>query len=224
MDAIKAFFEAQPMWVRVVLLLALAWPAAAVVRLGVRVLLKAFRFDRFCMKTGISEFLRKGEVAFSPAQLVGYIAYWSILVAFAMNAARLMDVRAVQAFQLRIVEGLPLLLIGVAHLAVGLVIVGFVSGLVRTVARNAGSLYAELWFRCTRWMGTILVIAIAGEQFAVRGTIFSLVLVILLSALAFGCALAFGLGCKDMARAAMERFVASIRERHAAPPGQDMEG
>ena len=49
-------------------------------------------------------------------------------------------------------------------------------------------------------------------------------LLMLFGALVFGLALAFGLGCKDIARSSMERWLRELRERERMTKGTDLEG
>jgi hypothetical protein len=46
----------------------------------------------------------------------------------------------------------------------------------------------------------------------------------MIGAVALGVAIAIGLGCKDMARQAVEGIIAAIRERERASRGTDLEG
>jgi hypothetical protein len=103
-------------------------------------------------------------------------------------------------------------------------LIAFLAGFVRTVTRNAGSPYANLWSRITRWVGVVLVLAMAFEQAEIRGSILAGAIQILIAAFAFGMALAFGLGCKDIARNAMERMLANLKERHRDASKTDLEG
>jgi hypothetical protein len=47
---------------------------------------------------------------------------------------------------------------------------------------------------------------------------------ILFAALVFGLALAFGLGCKDIARDAAMRFLQNLREKRRTDERADLEG
>ena len=73
-------------------------------------------------------------------------------------------------------------------------------------------------------MGTILVLAVTVEQIQIRSSVLAGTLLIAVAAIALGTALAFGLGCKDMARNAMERLIADVKERHRDTSKSDMEG
>lgn len=224
MEDLNAYVSALPGWLIAMILIVAGWIAAVFTRFVVARLLTLLHFNQLCERTGTGSFLRKGEVAFLPAELVGRGVYWVILIGALMEAARLLDIGVATEFRQRIVAGLPALLSAFLVLIVGLLVVAFLSGFVRTVTRNAGSPYANLWSRITRWVGVILVLTIALEQAEIRGSILAGVIQILAAAIAFGMALAFGLGCKDMARNAMEKLIADVKERHRESSRPDMEG
>lgn len=224
MNDMVACFSAQPDWLVALIVVAVGWLFAIAVRFGIARLLTALRFNHLCERTGTCEFLRKGEVGFTPAQLVGRGLYWLVLIVVLLETARLLDLGVATEFRRRLVASLPAVLSAAMVFAVGLILVAFVAGFVRTVTRNAGSPYANLWSRVARWFGVILVLAIALEQAEIRGSILAGVIQIVFGALAFGAALAFGLGCKDMARNTMERLITDLKERHRDVPKSDMEG
>lgn len=213
-----------PSWLTAVMVLLSGWLIASILRLLVTKVLNLFSLSRLYDRTGMSEFLRKGEVRLTPAQLAGRLIYWLILIVAFLKAAQILDMTTVMQFRRNIGANLPSLLSGGFVLAVGLILVNFFAGFVRTVSRNEGSPYANLWYRITKWIGTVLVAAVALEQANVRGSVLAILLQVVIAAFAFGTALAFGLGCKDIARNAMEKFINYLKERHTDVPKSDLEG
>jgi len=213
-----------PSWILAILVIVVGWAIAAFARFIVANSLRLFHFNQFCDRIGVCEALRKGEVTPSPAELAGRGLHWLILIAALLEAARLLDIRAAVELRHRAVAAIPAFSSAVLVLAVGLMVVAFLAGVVRTLSRNAGSPYANLWSRATRWTGTTLVLALAVEQAEIRGSVLAGVMYIVIAAVAFGMALAFGLGCKDMARNAMEKWIADIKERHRESSKSDLEG
>lgn len=224
MQVVNAYLSALPGWLIAAIVIAIGWLVAGVARFIVARLLALLHFNQLCERTGACDFLRKGEVAFSPAELVGRGLYWVVLIGVFLEAAHLLDIGVAVELRQRVVAAIPALLSAMLVLAVGLIVVAFLSGFVRTLSRNAGSPYANLRSRITRWAGTILVLALAVEQAELRGSVLAGVLYIVIAALALGMALAFGLGCKDMARNAMEKLIADLKERHRDASKSDLEG
>jgi len=224
MVKITEFYSMLPHWAVAVIVVLSGWLMASVLRFIVTKTFTLFSLSRLFNRTGVSEFLRKGEVNLTPAQLAGRILYWLVMMVAFLKAAQVLDITTVTQFRRNIEAHLPSLISGGFVLAVGLILVNFLAGFVRTLARNEGSPYANLWSRITRWIGTVLVVAVALEQADVRGSILAVILQVVIAALAFGTALAFGLGCKDIARNAMEKFIAYLKERHTDISKSDLEG
>jgi hypothetical protein len=224
MENLYAYLSALPSWLTAMIVIVAGWLTAILVRFLVARLLALLHFNQLCERTGASDVIRKGGVAFSPAQLTGRGLYWIILIGVFLEAARLLDIGVVTEFRQRVVAALPAVLSAALVLVIGLLAVAFLSGFVRTLTRNAGSPYANLWARITRCIGVVLVLAVTIEQAGIRGTILGGVIQIVIAAIAFGMALAFGLGCKDMARNAMEKLLAELKDRHRDATKPDMEG
>ncbi len=224
MEKLNVILSAQPAWLIAIFLVAAGWLLASMMRSLSARLLALLHFNQLCERAGVYDFLRKGEVPFTPSQLVGRGLYWVIWVWTFLGVAHILDIGVAAEFRHRMVAAIPTLLNAALVLLVGLVTVTFISGFVRTLSRNAGSPYADLWSRITRWVGVILVLTIAFEQAQIQGVILGGVIQIIIAAFAFGMALAFGLGCKDMARSAMEKLIADLKERHRTTTKSDMEG
>ena len=72
--------------------------------------------------------------------------------------------------------------------------------------------------------GYILVAGLALTQVDLGRTLISTMVQILFAAVAFGLALAFGLGCKDLARDAASRWLQNLREKRRSDGRSDLEG
>jgi hypothetical protein len=224
MQPLSHYLPAVSGWLNTVIVIGGGWLIARVLCSVTARALRLFHFNQFCERLGVGEVLRKGEVALTPSELVGRGLYWVILLAALIEAARLLDIGPAVALRQQIVAAIPAFASAVLVLAAGLIVVSFLAGVVRTLSRNAGSPYARLWARITRWAGATLVVALAIEQARIRGSVLAGVLYIIVAAFALGMALAFGLGCKDMARSAMERLIADLKERHREDSQSDLEG
>lgn len=213
-----------PNWVIALLVLVLGWGAAIIIRLVVSKVLELAKFNQVCGKTGFSEFLRKGQVSYSPAKLIGAIVYWIIFLVILFWSANLLNIKMTETLSERLVTAVPGFVSAVLILVVGVIIVSFVGNFVMTIARNAAFPHARLLSQATKVLGIILVFSLTLEQINIGTTLIISLFLIVLSAIVFGVALAFGLGCKDMARGAMERFLHELREKSRAERDSDLEG
>jgi hypothetical protein len=213
-----------PRPVAAVIVLAAGWGAAILLRLLCSRLLAAMKFDKFSERTGLKEFLRKGGVEYSPSRLVGVILYWIVIIVVLILSALALDVRIVDELSGRIAAQLPAILSAALVTGVGLVLVGFLANFAATISRNAGFPSARLLSRIIRWAGYVFIVSIALDQMGIGRNLVGPVFLIVLGAVALGAAIAFGFGCKDMAREAMDRFIRTMMERSRDGGGGDMEG
>jgi len=224
LQVVRSVREALPAFVVAALSLLLGWLAAVSLRFLVSRVLAAVKFDAFSDKTRLTEFLRTGGVGYSPSKLVGSIAYWLVLLVALFQASKAMDVRIAQALTDRVVELFPSLFAAAFIAILGAVLVSFLATFVMTIARNAGVPNAKLVSRAIKLVGDLIVVTIALEQVGLGQTVLSSMFQLLFAAVVFGLALAFGLGSKDLARGAMERFIRALRERERESKGTDLEG
>ncbi len=96
-----------------------------------------------------------------------------------------------------------------------------------TIAQNAATPHAALLSRGVKIAGTILVLGLALAQVDLSGRMISALFQILFAAIVFALALAFGLGCKELARDAVAKIIQNLREkrgRTAAPISKGEDG
>jgi hypothetical protein len=223
-DRIGSIWAAFPAPVSALIVLVLGWLAAYAIRFIIAKLLQLIRFDRLSAKTGLSEFLRKGNVKYSPSKLAAAIVYWVALLVVFLQVARILDLDIYLALSGKLTQALPNIAAGLLVAVVGYLIVSFVANFVLTIALNASVHSARLLSRAIKWLGVIVVVTMALEQIGLGRSIVEFIFQILLAAFAFGAALAFGLGCKDMARDALQKIIRNLREQERGSRGSDLEG
>lgn len=222
--SLTEFLASLPTGFKAVPLLLLGWLAAMVVSHFVALLCGLLRVNRIGDRTGLSDFLRKGNVRQTPAQLIGLAAYWFVLGFTLLFVAKLLDVDLASTLSTRFVRVVPELVAASLVCIIGFVFVGFLSNLVRTLVRNAGVAHAEFAGSCIKWCGIFLVCALAIDQLGFAKALLSPLVHIIFGAIALALALAFGLGCKDIARDLVLNLMRELRERNRAGGKTDMEG
>lgn len=223
-EAVGVFLRSLPSWVRALMVLAVGGGSAFLLRFVCGKLLPLIRFDLLCARIGVSEFLRKGQVSRQPSRLVGTFVYGVVLVVTFFQVSRQLDIEVVTSFSRDIAASVPHLLAAFFIVLVGLVVVSFIGNFVMTVARNAAYPHARLVSRAVKIAGIVLVLSLALDQLNLSRSLVTTLFQILFAAAALAAALAFGLGCKDLARDAMQRFLRNLREKERAGKGPDLEG
>jgi hypothetical protein len=159
--------------------------------------LQTLAVDKVADQVQLSTMLSKGGIRQKLSELVGMIVYWLIMLAVVMIAFNALQLTvAAELFQ-TVVAYLPNVLAAVFILIIGIFAAAFLSATVRTAASNAGILQAHLLGQLTQIVVVIFATVAALEQLNVR--FFGEIFLILLGGFSLGCAIAFGLGCKDMA-------------------------
>lgn len=223
-DSFRSFLLGLPPIAGALLTFILGWVVALLARMLVPKVLGLLRFDRLSEKTGIASFLRKGNVHHSPSRLVGYLLYWFLMIAVLSNTVARLDEGVATSLSAWLRSALPNLLATLITVIIGLVVVTFLSNFIITIARNAAVQSPDLIGRIIKYLGFFIVATIAMDQLGLGQTIISTIFVLIFAAIALGVGLAFGLGCKDMARKAFEEFIKNLREKQRVGQGSDMEG
>jgi hypothetical protein len=218
------FWNGLPEAFAAVVLLAAAWPAAVFIRFVVVRVLRAVRVDGGKRRSRLSEFLLKGNVAAPPSVLGGRLVFWLILGAAGVEALKTASPQLHAAVVRRLAAFLPDCLGALLIALLGGLAVVFVANFVRTVALNAGWPHPRFLAAAAKWTGAAAVAIAALGQLGIGGRTAEFLFQTLAAAGAAGIALAFGLGCQDLARDAARRFLADLRERGRDGSGPDLEG
>ena len=198
-----------PTLVGALLLLIAGWIIA---KAGETLVVRVLRaLDKLADQIQLSAILAKGGIKRKFSELVGVIVYWLLMLAVVMivfNALQLTV--AAELFQ-SVVTFLPNVIAAVFILILGIFAASFLATTVRTAASNAGILQSQLLAQLTQ---TVVVIsAAAGALQQLRLQFFGEVFLIILGGISLGCAIAFGLGCKDLAGRWMADIVEQIQGR-----------
>ncbi|MBI4976898.1 MAG: hypothetical protein HZC28_05415 [Spirochaetes bacterium] len=224
MSNAASFLSTIPGWLSALAIFIIGWLLAIVVRLVLSRFLETKGFIIFFQRVGFSEFLRKGQVAYTPGRLVALLCYWVIILAALGVAAKLSGIQIIAILFRHIENIIPGVLTSLLFGVFGYILITFAANFVMTLAKNAALAHAELIARIVKWAGIIFVVGVAVEQLNIKTTIIGATFQIVIAAIAFGMALAFGLGCKDIARSAAERFMHNLREKDRAKRDADLEG
>jgi len=213
-DSVRAVFvrvgDSLPKLVGAIVSLWVGWVIAGIAQKAVVKLLKTVRLDDLSARARISEFLSRGEIRLSLSELVGLFLYWLLVLAFALASLDVLGLTVAAGLLDRVLGYVPDVLAGVIVLVLGFFFAAVVSGIVQTATANMGVTQARGLAQISRVAVLIFAVAIALEKFF-SSMIVQATFTIILSAAAFGTALAFGLGCKETAGRAVSDFLEKVR-------------
>lgn len=218
------FFSGLPPLIRAVLWIVLGGAVAIASRFLVSRIFAVLKFDRISEKAGFSGFLKTGNVSYSPSKLMGLLAFWIVMMIALLRTVATLDAGIAASMAEWTASILPRLFAAAISGVIGVVIVTFLANFAETIARNAAMGNPAFLGRTIKYVGNVLVATMALDQLGWGSSILSTVFQVILAAAAFGAALAFGLGCKDMARRAAENFLRNLKERERSKHGNDLEG
>lgn len=182
-----------------IVILVVGWLIAKVIETVIVRVLKAIRLDTASDKAGISNVLAHGEIKLTISELIGAVVYWIIILVVIATALGTLNLTVASELVSRLIEYVPNILGALFILIVGAFVADFVAAVVRTAAGNAGLKKAAALAKVTKIILVIFAVVIAIEQLKIASTLIVLAVNILLISIGIGIALAFGLGCKDIA-------------------------
>jgi flagellar biosynthesis protein FliQ len=195
------------------LILLLGWVLAKFTRLVIFRFLLAVRFDIASERAGIDDVLVRADIRQGPAELLATLVYWLILLVVLMTAVHTVGLSALSDVLNQVLRYIPKVIAAVVVLILGLFFASFLAGAVKAAAANAGLAESDALAHLTRYAIVAFTIAVTLEELGIAPALVRSAFVILFGAVALALALAFGLGCKDLAREWVVRYLDSARSR-----------
>ena len=215
LDPIRVFFGQLvgflPNLLAVLAILVGGWIAAKVIQTVLVRLLTAVKADSLAERIQFAEMLARGGIERTFSQLVGAMAYWIVMLVVLVAALNALQLTATAELLQRLVGFLPTIVTAIVVLILGILAAGFLAATVRTIASNAGIAQAPVLGQFAQALVIIFSVVVALQQVQIQfvGDAF----LIILGALSFGLALAFGLGCKDL----VGRWMSDLVDRLSPP-------
>lgn len=210
-DPVKAMFVKiwgyMPSIFGAILIFLIGWFLAKLIETIVVKVLKAVKIDMASDKSGITNVLAQGEIRITLSELLGGIVYWLVMLVVIVTVLNALNLTVAANLLTRLVEYVPNILAAVFVLVLGSFLANFVSAVVRTSAANAGVANARMLAQIAQTVIVIFSVIIAVEQLNIATAFIALAVNIILAAIGLGLALAFGLGCKDIAAKYMSDWI-----------------
>jgi small-conductance mechanosensitive channel len=199
------------------LLLLIGWLVARFSQTVIVWLLRRLGLDRLAERTGIARMLTNMGAQNTLSFLLARITYWLILIFFillALGALGLTDV--VTAALNGFFAFLPRLIAATAIFLVGAFIARIAGDAITAVAMQSDITSGRVLGQAVRYSLLLVTAILALNELGVETTILTTIIIVTVAAVAFGLALAFGLGNRHLAHGIMAGFHA----REEFFPGQ----
>lgn len=181
-------------------LLLLGLGVAVGLRSLVRALLRALGLDRKLSNLWIFQLWSRNHQGQTPSQSFGNLAFYSAVFVAALLAMRTLGAGTGQEAFASLLSVVPRVMSVVLILLLGGLLAGFVAALVQLALAGSHQPHAIFWGKVAAWttFGTAVMFSL--EPLGLAGQILTQAILIALAALGLAAGLAFGLGCKDLAK------------------------
>lgn len=198
--------EFLPKLVLAMALLFFGWIVAKLVRGGVRRLLALAHFDQLAEKTGVEEFLKHGDMHVTFSGIISEVSYWLVVLIVLVTVSSSLGLTAVADLFNRVALYLPNIVVAVLIIIFGTLLARFINRLVFTWLRNLGIDGALTMSTIAEYGVQVFAVFVALEQLAIGTQLLTTAFAILFGAVCLALALAFGLGGREWAARAIERW------------------
>lgn len=193
----------------VIIILIIGMIASKILKTLVTKTLRAVKLDELSDSIELDSLLEKGGIKYSLSELMGTVVYWlAILITFVV-AVNAIGLTVTAELLNRVILYVPNIIAALFILILGIFISTFLKNLVQTMAVNTGLSESKFLGKTVQILVMIFTVAIAMEQLNIGYKTIQLILSILLGTMGLAAALAFGLGCREIAA----KFVIEMIEK-----------
>jgi hypothetical protein len=193
----------------VIVILIIGWLISKVIKAVVTKALKAVKLDVLSDRIELDKLLGKGGITYSFSELVGIVCYWLGLLVTFMVAINAIGLTIAADLLNKVVLYIPNVIAAMFILVLGMFAATLMRNVVRTAANNAGLGQSKILAQIVGTVVIVFAVFVGLEQLQIGIRITELTISIVLGTVGLGLALAFGLGCKDIAG----KFVAELVEK-----------
>jgi len=191
-----------------IVIFVIGWLLAKLIKAVVVKVLKALRLDAIAEQLKIADFLSKGGVKYTLSEVIGVVIYWVFMLGVLISALNIVELTGVSDLLDRILLYVPNVIGALIIIIVGIFIATFVATVARTAAVNAGLAQAELLGKVVQAVIFVFAVVIALDELKIGAVLIS-AMNIVLATIGLALALAFGLGCKEIAG----KFISELADK-----------
>ncbi|MFH0856169.1 MAG: hypothetical protein V1869_06675 [Candidatus Omnitrophota bacterium] len=197
----------------VLIILIIGWLISKLIRTVVTKGLRAIKMDELSDRIELEALLEKGGISYSFSELAGVICYWLALLVTFMVAINSVGLTVAADLLNKVVLYIPHVIAAVFILILGMFTATILRNIVLTAANNAGLNQGKLLAKVVEVIIIIFSIFVALEQLNIGILVTQMTLSVILGSLGLGLALAFGLGCKDIAGKFVADFIEKLKKK-----------
>lgn len=213
-DSFVQLADIIPALVGALVILFAGYLLAKLLEKGVERVLHRLHLNEALERGGVMEAVGRTGSHFNPTRVIGKTIFWIVMFAVIIVAASALGLESLAGVFTELVGYLPSLMSAVVIMIVGIVLGRFTGGLIMA---SAGAVQGgPTLARAGRWGVVVLSIFMALQELGIATDIVTTAFAILFGAVAFGLALAFGLGNRDLAGAVTREWYERYRAEREA--------
>lgn len=204
--------EFLPRFLVMLIIIAIGWLFAYVLKFLVRAILRISRVDSVSEQAGASRLLRKADLP-AMTELLSRAIFWIVWLGFIMVGISVLGIVSLQQQIASLIGLLPQIFVAFLILFVGMLAANFFSRAALLAVVNAGLPSPRVFSETIRVVIVLLTVSMALEQVGLGRETILIAFSIVFGALMLGLAIAFGFGGRHLARRILEKRF-SGNEKH----------
>lgn len=212
-DAWQSFLIFIPKLLGALIIFVIGWFIAIGIGRLVAEILVRLKFNQIFERTGWKDALEKAELKVNPAEFIGAIFKWILVIVFLSAAVDVLELSQFAVLLNRLIGWLPNLIVAVAIFVVAIIVADIIEKVVRASVKKIGVDYVGFFGTTSRWGIYIFAGLAILAQLGVASAIINAVVFGFVGMLALALGLAFGLGGKDAAAKIIEELREKISEK-----------
>jgi hypothetical protein len=191
------FAEVVPALIGALVILFAGYLLARLVEKGVDRLLRRIRLNQALERGGVMQAVERSGSHFNPTRVIANLVFWLVMFVVLLLAANALGLQSLANVFQELVSYIPSVIAAVVIITVGIVLGGFVGGLIMA---SAGGIHGgPTLARVGKGGVIVLAIFMALQELGIATDIVTTAFAILFGAVALAMALSFGLGNRDLA-------------------------
>ena len=188
-----------PMILGALIIFVIGLIVASVLEMVVMKIVRWIKLDNLLMRSGLEEYLKRGDWRLDTGKFLGKIVYWFVVIAFVLAASDILKFYAFSGFLNSVLNYIPNIIVAVLILLAAFIIAGFLKSVIKVSVSGAQLGGAHFLGALAWWTVVIFGLLAALAQLGIASNLFNIIISGLVAMFALAGGIAFGLGGKDYA-------------------------
>lgn len=209
----ESFINFIPNLLVAIIVFLIGWVIAAIIGKIISQILLRLQFNRLFEKASWREALEKAEIRVNPADFIGAICKWVLVIIVLLIAVEILGLNQFAVLLNKLVAWIPNLIVAIVIFVVAVIVADLLDKIVIASVKRIGVEYVGVLGLIIRWAIYIFAALAILVQLGVATALINTLIISFFGMLALALGLAFGLGGKDAAAKVIEDIRRKICEK-----------